>query len=86
LKARPYKSASDGIGGPWRLEEGGPPYEIWPFLDMWLKSTVAVGKSLQQQKQSVAKMDSFYLALKIISKKSFTLNQNQEISFGNYFR
>ena len=69
MKARPYKSASDGIGGPWRLVEGGPPYEIWPFLDMWLKSTVAVGKSLQQQKQSVAKLHCFNLALKIISEK-----------------
>jgi len=46
----PCKSGSDGRDGLWHPGEDGLPYEIWPFLDKLLKSSVAVGKSLQQQK------------------------------------
>jgi hypothetical protein len=49
-------SESDDTGDLWHLGEGGLPYEIWPFLGKSLKSTVAVGKSLQQQRKIVAKI------------------------------
>jgi hypothetical protein len=55
LKAHSYNAESDGKGGLWHLVEVCLLYEIWPFLDMSLKSTVVAGKSLQQQKKNVFK-------------------------------
>ena len=52
-------SESDDTGDLWHLGEGGLPYEIWPFLGKSLKSTVAVGKSLQQQKSRILQKAAF---------------------------